>query len=364
MATVEKSDDRARWITKADWPHDDGEGSGHSVWKLNDTEFVVSARNGYNECSLHKYNLCNDSWSAFQFGLKDEVDIYDASIDVDNGRVFVQIEKMKPKFTVGLLTELLIFDIQTKSLIHRVQNMSSHGKMVNVNGSIHLVGYESCVTPPHSIWNEAKVQFEPINVKPIPEIRDFGSLFHVPSKNILLMICSDTLGSPWNLCRYHIASKVWEKVMVIGRASHPRRLSATLTSDEQFVIITDDQRSHLQILDMRNDDEYKLRESSVEIPIENRVGNLGLTDGKKHSFALTSGWIRRLNRSARFRALSIPLEIERIIAEWYSTEWIHWIMGRIPNRRNLRNHQTIPLKDILKFKLEIKTVMKRSCFSL
>ena len=61
------------------------------------------------------------------------------------------------------------------------------------------------------------------------------------------------------------------------------------------------------------------------------------------------GWARRLEKLEKFAGISIPTEIERMIAEWYSIEWIHWIMSDLPkqNNSNLQNHQKIPLHCIL-----------------
>ena len=121
----------------------------------------------------------------------------------------------------------------------------------------------------------------------------------------------------------------------------------------------------ISTLDIPNENDYKLRQSKVRVPREAFAGALARIHGipeLKQSFTLTLGWTRRLKKLKKFTNIRIPMEIERMISQWYSIEWIHWIMSDIPKqkRSNLRNHQKIPLHDILNENISCNDVHPRS----
>ena len=68
----------------------------------------------------------------------------------------------------------------------------------------------------------------------------------------------------------------------------------------------------------------------------------------KNSFATASRWIRRQSKSKEFDTISFLLVIKKMIAGWYSAEWIHWIFK---GKSHVVKHQKIALNDVLDVKL-------------
>lgn len=345
---------RSAWIVVGDWPvfdFPDEEATATSVWNVDYAHFAIGVNFGkYGPRSVFKYNVRTDTWTAFLSEL--DFNSYNSDIEIDWGnlRVFALSTNMHGEC-------VSIFHMETKSVVHRVQMDMESVQMVNVNGIMHCLGLrEDCSYRMHHIWSEDKMQWQEIETNTIVNVDVILHLIHVPSKNILLMFAyrKTRNGRKTELWRYDIESKVWENMMDIPKEYHsdPFKLSVTLTTEEQFIIIKQDNKSHFQILDIRNENEYKLRDSMIEIPRNAFSGVLTRshgTPGLKQSLTLILGWTRRLKKLEKFAGISIPMEIGRMIAEWYSIEWIHWIMSDFPkqNNSNLRNHQKIPLHCIL-----------------
>ena len=377
---TEVQSNEARWESLATLPWINRP---DAVWILNEHEFAISVEAPNNRNALYKYDSRANFWKTLLPVLREETGYYDKEIDVDNGRVFLLQESGE---------EMIIFDIESpRQYLYRISwvNQSERpplGRMVNVNGSMHYVGCSDGVhtkystytrkvlnkigRKSHDVWNEKFLEWQPINTKAVPNVKSIDKLLHVASKNILLMIGTMKGTTQRCLWRFYIQSKRWELVlefplpsfgltrvhgMLLSEVGIPFPcneigFSAILTSNEQFVIIAMQSTSSFRILDIRNDDDYKLRPSPIMYPVDNR-GTLARTGRMRNTILATSGWIRRLKTSDEFMgmsSMSIPLVIERMIASWYSTEWIHWIFKA---KSHAVIHQKIPLKDILNVKL-------------
>lgn len=385
---TEVQSNEARWESLATLPYinrRDTGGFARPVWILNEHEFAISVEAPKNRNALYKYDSRANFWKTLLPVLREETGYYDKEIDVDNGRVFLLQESGE---------EMIIFDIESpRQYLYRISWVNKAerpplGKMVNVNGSMHYVGCSDRVYSKysmttynrkvhdrigrkcHDVWNEKFLEWQPINTQTVPNVKSIDKLFHVASKNILLMIGTMKGTTQRCLWRFYIQSKRWELVlefplpsfgltrihrMLLSEVGIPfpcneTGFSAVLTSNEQFMIIAMQSTSSFQILDIRNDDDYKLRSSSIKYPLDNR-GTLARTGRMRNSILATSGWIRRLHKSCEFGGMSsmrIPLVIERMIGSWYSTEWIHWIFK---GKSHVVKHQKIPLNDILSVKV-------------
>lgn len=350
MSTPRIEQTRSPWIVVADWPVVDCPDeffAATSVWNLNAAEFAIGVNSEmYGSRSVFKYNVRSDTWTSFLSELVFDSYSFEIEIDRKNRRVFASD-----------MDCTIIFDMETKSVVHRVQAGLESIKMVNVNGTMHCMGRKGyCDDPTHHIWSEDKMYWQEIKTNIIANVEEIVHLIHVPSKNILLMFTyrKSRCGKKCEIWRNEIPSKEWENVMdiPIEYRSDVLKLAVTLTTEEHFIIIKQENKSHFQILDIRNKNEYKLRDSTMCVPRYAFFGVLARsqgTPGFKQSLTLTMGWARRLEKLENCAKLSIPVEIERMIAEWYSTEWIHWIMGDVSKQKNctLRNHQKITLHNML-----------------
>ena len=350
MSTPRIEQTRSPWIVVADWPVVDCPDkffAATSVWNLNAAEFAIGVNSEmYGSRSVFKYNVRSDTWTSFLSELVFDSYSFEIEIDRQNRRVFASD-----------MDCTIIFDMETESVVHRLQAGFESIKIVNVNGTMHCMGRKGyCDDPTHHIWSEDKLQWQEIKTNIIANVDEILHLIHVPSKNILLTFAyrKTPSGRKSEVWRYDIPSKVWENVMdiPIEYNSDVLKLSVTLTTEEQIIIIKQENKSHFQILDIRNENEYKLRDSTIEIPRYAFFGVLARsqgTPGFKQSLTLTMGWTRRLEKLENCVKLSFPVEIDRMIAEWYSIEWIHWIMGDVSKQKNsnLRNHQKIPFHKML-----------------
>ena len=229
-------------------------------------------------------------------------------------------------------------------------------RLINIDGEIHRISYSVNATHHHTIWNDAKQIWEPI--KNTPAFAHKGAhgprnytLIHVPSKKIILMIGGGIYSGYFKndtvLWKYHIETQLWEPIksekfelcpklqlMIPGYLNDDFILSsightlagcpAVLSSDESSVIILSS--THFLVLDIRDDDQYTLRQSDVslqsQIPeFDEEYKRIVRCGGGCDALLLAKGWIRRQI------ALHVPREIVRLAATWCSTEMIHVIGG-------------------------------------
>ena len=344
-----KENNNNEWKTRANWPHSGEEYLTGSVWNANPLEFVIGRKGRLGRHAFCKYNVESDTWTPILTGLLDKINVNDIEIDWKMKRMFLWSQ-------INGKDKLSIIDIQRGSKLVQPNRMPAQSKMISLNGSMHCLGYSETGTTHHiwseakqrwhHIWGKAKQRWQPMNAESLPEVRRIDSLIHVPSKNILLMFASYDPYGECLLWRYHIRSNRWELISGIQLEDNCPMI---LTSDERFVIIRSNvyYKTHPLILDIRNDDHYKLRESPVVLHYIG-FGVFARTGGIKESVATASGWIRRLRKSGEIVSISIPLEIVKTIARWYSEESIHWIHKQAGQKSN---HQMIALQDILALSL-------------
>ena len=319
-----------KWSLQARWPHTCYETPAGS-WHVNSIEFVVGGRNSLGRYTFYKYNIGSDTWTLILTRLLNNINVSDVEIDWKMKRMFVRAQ-------LNLQREWFVFDIQDGSqIVAKRDEMQIACKMISLNGIIHCVGHSWRGTT-HNIWSEGQEKWQPVNARSLPKFRRIDSLVHVPSKNILLIFGGDITNPKCYLWRYHIGSERWEQIKAIQCDGN---CAAILTSDERFVIIKSYayNKTHLFILDIRDDNAYKLRESPISIQ-STIPGIFARTGGIKESVATAAGWIRRISKSR-----STP---SMCIARWYAKESIHWIVRKHGEEPN---HQMIALKDILALNL-------------
>lgn len=354
-----------KWIKAASYPsHIDIES--HAM-VLNEGQFLFRAGNMYNghgEHFLLKYNVRLDQWTQFislppGCFTQGDFGVLDAQVDQRNNRVFfvedILDRVINPDLSQSIcygttLERTSVVDLHTGLLIYRICrerkykiNYSIHcASMVNVDGVMHRIN-----GPHHSIWNETKVDWEPIRMSPeFLELnlrvhpRDY-SLVHVPSKKILLMIGgfqkSDRMTT--GVWRYGMSSGIWEEMKDEDSNSfrfHGGVVDSVLSSNERYVIIAVAryvknkskwgfyEENEFHFLDIENNGSYKLRKSSLTLPdVEgasrngSRLRTMTTTGGLLESKLLISGWLRKQRASE-----NVPLDIMRLISEWCSKDII------------------------------------------
>lgn len=346
----------SRWIPAALWPSANKQGWCKSVLMLNETEFAVLV--GHSQ--IFKYNVSRDDWSPF---LKlpinvDGHDVLSMEIDRGNNRLFMLcVGRRIPAFGT-LINELLtvVINLQSGLMIHRIASgeitLQERGNnvMVNANGIIHKMGGAKAN---HMVWNELDLNWNVVHSdlywgKPVKCF----SLMHVPSKNIVLMFCSETSSSTTSVWRYHIECGDWRKIeglQIDYRATSGwgfgyNSLQTVLTRDEGYVIFHDPHSKYLSILDIRHEDHYTLRRSSIAVPHDGSWYAMMSTEavGGRRPQLIVSGWIRRY-----LKGVSIPLEIMRLISDQISEQMIHWVTRVATSGQYKVYHHKIPLHHVL-----------------
>ena len=327
------------------------------AWYLEDGCFMIfsfvrqSLENNWHHC-LYKYDMCSGTWTRFLSDLFEIIQRLKAGqIEFDwvKRRIFILTGQ---PFTTWPDASTYILDMDNQSLQHF--RGIPEGQLINVNGIIHCVSDRSSLC--HNIWNDVKQQWQPINVAfPLNAGGSFQSqVIHVPSKHILLLFRWWSGSRAMSVWRHRIGSNRWTRVLQKGPWQGVTG-SVVLSSDEQFVIMA---QPHLWILDISNDDQYKVRKSTVAFeehsdgvwcatclasPNSQAICSpriIAHSDCAFGSDTLVSGFIWRLQLD-----MDIPLVIVNLIAEWCSVERIHWITKiMLPN--GTPNHLMMPLRTI------------------
>ena len=346
---------------------------------LNEREFLISAIIKDKDVLL-KYNVRRDEWtqclSMPDEWITDDDHGMDESLVLQiacaNNRIFcicdhydahAQIQKMKT----------LVVDIRNGAVIHetwrQIDGHEMNPSMVNVDGTMHQItnNNASASSAIHSIWSEKKFNWEPIkfsiNSIALPAnfmlAGDKFSLVHVPSKEFVLMIGGQsdehTLVGVW---RYRIGSRVWEEIL--DQHNKPFALGqnrnwgqeefAVLSACERFVIFAPQtdfdfyQTECFKVLDIINDEQYKVWETSIQVP--GYANAMTKSGGPLDSRLLAFGWIRKLIDST-----FVPMAIRMLISDWISVEMIHCLKTRCPEEPDEAIHEMIPLTDILEARL-------------
>ena len=323
---------------------------GTSALVLNEREFLIAITDNERDFVL-KYNVRLDQWTQF---LSLPPGIFTSSVDVQidrsNNRIFFVKDNRGCSDYDDVVTSMertSVVDLHTGLLIHRISRHRKYkdvyyAAMVEVDGVMHRIK-----GPHHTIWNETKVDWEPIgmsmeflefNLRNPP--RDY-SLVYGPSKKVVLMIggfkeFEEVTTGVW---RYSMSSGIWEEMKDENSDSfmfHGKVIHSVLSSNERYVIIAvrgseflTDIRSPLltyetefRSLDIDNNGSYKLREYCLTPPVvkgpsgnEYGIRTFTTTGGLLDAKLLISGWIRKQETSE-----IAPLDIMQLINEWYSSE--------------------------------------------
>ena len=224
---------------------------------------------------------------------------------------------------------------------------------LNVNSVLHMIGGE--LATKHITWNSIDNKTEELyDFENLIGIKDmFGTkAIYVPSKHMILLIGAISRSNdPINdhdeyigIWRYYLKLKKWEKVDNIKFEFY--NVTLALNADEDYVIVAGGYHDYkesdkIQVLDIRNENEYKLMESAVVCP-DGGIHNIVITGGGIKNEILVIGWIKKLYESLDSKDLVLPpMDIIKLIVDAYTLEEIQWI------KREGNEHYVIALNDIL-----------------
>ena len=152
---------------------------------------------------------------------------------------------------------------------------------------------------------------------------------------------------PTGIWRYCVRSGHWEQMQddkgkPFKFVKNPELQQIVLSSNERYVIIASEQGDSFHVLDIGDDDQYKLWESSVTVP--DRMQFVTRSGGISESKLLAFGWMRKLED-----VCFVPIVIKTLISNWYSVEMIHSFnyAHRQDDGVFDRSHDKILLTDVL-----------------
>lgn len=345
MSAPRQQRNRSQWTRLTSWPIKSKWSRVNKVWSLEHGCFMIYCSSR----SFYKYDMYSDKWTQLSSEFLGELQnkhrtIEQIQFDWVNERIFILTHRRGSN-----RTHIVSIDDGSAKHFEGVPI----GELVNVNGTMHCVCDKS-----HSIWNDTKQHWQPINAFP-RNPRSINSIWkqhltfpstshgrayhsqviHVPSKHMLLMflwslnynnISGERGGAMMTVWRHRIGSHEWTDVLQ-QRQFQGITGTVVLSTDQQCVIIA---QPHLSILDIRDDDHYEIRNSTVPVSLKHSPGIFAHSDCAFGSANLVSGFTRRLD-------VYIPLVIVNMIYGYCSIERIHWI-----TRCGRRNHRMIPLNTI------------------
>ena len=204
---------------------------------------------------------------------------------------------------------------------------------MNVDGTIHAITKSA----KHLIWNDADNEFNQIyDFKQNDDILDIHSpsVIYVKSKQKLFLIGAQIRGPKYPPCgiwTYSLLTNKWERIDYLKFDNYGG--SVIKTSDEKYMIIfgcwdKDDsvlKKDRIYVLDIRDDNEYKLRKSAINFPKLDRH-NILIRGGEIEHEMLVIAWIADLFKREKFKHLELlPVYLMKLICSWYIQEEIHWI---------------------------------------
>ena len=247
---------------------------------------------------------------------------------------------------------MFVFDLKQKKYLNTIKLPDKLDYDKNAlefeNGRLHII-----VSGKHFVFNAN-------DDKPKPKIyHDFKceiwrtSMLYVKSKQMLLLIGGQDIDSDWKpfgIWRFLLKSEKWEKLHD-GNTFGLRSTSCVLTAREDYVIITGDvsYKGHVMyVLDMRDEEEFKVRECAIKTPEFPCYGmDVCRVGGSVKNELLINGWIKELFKDMKFNDLSLPpMYIIQLIEKWYDQEEIHLVKNgesfQVP-----KDHYCIKLRHIL-----------------
>lgn len=332
-----------RWIALKSLPSNISYGNASN---LNDHEFVFASERygGNNDCpSIYKYNVHKNEWCAF-------IDYPKDLKMADHGMAINKISNKMYLCEKSMVT----VDLETKEFNEYSTNINDINQpfLVNANGTIHGIGGD--VSSKHLTWNDSDHSFKEMHdFKTIDNIYEIygASVIYVPSKQLILLIGGKDI---WNdkmigIWKYCLLSNKWSKVKGIQFDFFQH--SAVLTSNQECIVIAGGRdkdnncTNSMHILDIRDENNYILRKSSIQCPMSGSNKIIRSGGGIKDEL-LTIGWIKHLFNSSEFHHFQFPLDIMQLIAMWFCQETIHWMEREDVADREASNHFAINLKHI------------------
>ena len=266
-----------------------------------------------------------------------------------------KIEKLNEQEIVlyGVDECIYKFNIMTKNCSKfKIKSIMNPNKpncehSLNVNGTWHVIGGE--INTQHLIWDETKKDLQHNYTLVEYEVLSGGSLIYVPTKELIFVIGGKTYAEHdaeffnFNIWMHDLRRNKWKE---LDFTLPYHKMKTALTSDENYIIISGGYNPHNQrsekmyILDIRNENNYKLRKLTITNPIPNTSYDIVTMENVNYKIMLVSGWIRK-----SFQNLQIARDLLQIICNSFSTEKInlHW-MQISPNSHK---HFTIEFDELL-----------------
>eukprot|EP01084_Bolivina_argentea_P083288 150816_1 len=240
--------------------------------------------------------------------------------------------------------------------------------LICADDTVHLIGAQKYdektgISAKHFIWNNS--------TRKLKQIASFGQLseivaaspVYIPHKKKIILIggrdvpYSDKKNSICikHIYEYSLESNVWTAVENVTFTGY--WCSTAITSDQKNIIIVggfDESRNisdNIYVLQI-NDDGYKLRKSSISVPIHGEC-SVAIMGGIMDEM-LVIGYVRTLFKTTKFKDIELPpCYIMQMIANWYQMEMLHWceytpfdVLER-QDESFLNHHFAIPVKHIL-----------------
>ena len=226
---------------------------------------------------------------------------------------------------------------------------------LNVNGILHVIGGE--INIQHLIWDETKKDLRHNYTFAKNEVLSGQSLIYAPSKGLILVIGGKTYDEcegeffMFGIWMHDLRRNKWKELKFTLPFD---RMKTAITSDEGYIILSggyniNNERSEtMYVLDIRRENDYKLKKSTIQNPIPNTSYNFVVMKEVEDE-KLIMGWIRESFQSLGLQSVPFPKDLLPIICESCSTEKIHW-MQTSPNSNLMSDqhkHFTIEIDELL-----------------
>ena len=326
---------------------------------------IVNYKNGYN---IYESDLNTDIWQEIitsdQFpeglDLSDNQMAYNRSTNTFCSRVrsgiddYLNSENNTSQNATFIFINMTSKTMHTKSFSELPDNDIKFNfcAILRMNEEIHIIGGRH--NSKHLVWNIATNSEE--------EIYDFAKVgqfkeglmgpnaIYVPSKDVIILIGGR--GSKANgIWIFSMKSKKWAKMDALSFIHW--NVSLTLTSNEEYVVIAGgygvggsiNSTDKIFVLDIRDDNEYKLSESKIKCPSKG-LCHIVAVGGLKDEY-LVRGWLKEICKDLNLEIL--PMDVISMIMNWYSQEEIHWLPRMTDSMYNKANgnHFAISVKSIL-----------------
>ena len=292
---------------------------------------------------IHKYNVHTNEWcQQFQYPLDWRIGVNSIAINKKSNNIYLSTYKYK----------LIIINIDTKEYnFHKYHEdlLIGQTKICNVNGKIHLIGDK------HLIFDEENGEFKQIynfNLDHTVDHIEHLKVIYIPSKMTFISFTfkfynKGIINDEYSIWIFNLNTNKWHQYDKIINKYNFCILDAVLTYNEKFIIMINDDRK-IYVMDITDDMDYKLSESSIKCPFKHRIVNMWRSGGGIQDEILVCGWIRTLFKKPKFKDVQlIPIYIMQLISNWYSIELIHFVSC-------INTHYAVNVKRILS-NVKIKT---------